>query len=166
MLNVDRLSKMYGNGPQAGVREASFTLGSAAFFTLLGPSGCGTTTWFAGAMEGTQRDGLCDVRLQGGATLVCAGDGGTAHEARVPLRLERMTLRPPGEPAPPDTNRLQGRIVFAGSLGAMDRYQVDVVRLSCRPMPVPGRPMRWARRWRWTSRSPTPSCSRPVGVGR
>ena len=45
-LEIRDLSKVYSgaDGPVGGVREASFTLESGTFFTLLGPSGCGKTT--------------------------------------------------------------------------------------------------------------------------
>jgi iron(III) transport system ATP-binding protein len=47
MLAVDRLTKIFENSTDqiaGGVRDASFRLEPATFFTLLGPSGCGKTT--------------------------------------------------------------------------------------------------------------------------
>ncbi|WP_158744460.1 ABC transporter ATP-binding protein [Acidisphaera sp. L21] len=86
----------------------------------------GTTNWLSGAMGEARRTGFRDVQLEGGATLICAGDVGAAREARVSVRPERVTLRPLGDATPPETNRLEGRVVFAGFLGTMNRYQVDV----------------------------------------
>jgi iron(III) transport system ATP-binding protein len=47
MLAVERLTKIFENSTDqiaGGVRDASFRLEPATFFTLLGPSGCGKTT--------------------------------------------------------------------------------------------------------------------------
>jgi iron(III) transport system ATP-binding protein len=47
MLAVERLTKIFENSTDqiaGGVRDASFQLEPATFFTLLGPSGCGKTT--------------------------------------------------------------------------------------------------------------------------
>ena len=47
MLAVERLTKIFENSTDqiaGGVRDASFRLDPATFFTLLGPSGCGKTT--------------------------------------------------------------------------------------------------------------------------
>jgi iron(III) transport system ATP-binding protein len=44
-IELDRVSKRYaGNGQLAAVEDATFTVESGEFFTLLGPSGCGKTT--------------------------------------------------------------------------------------------------------------------------
>ena len=44
-IELDRVSKRYaGNGQHAAVEDATFTVESGEFFTLLGPSGCGKTT--------------------------------------------------------------------------------------------------------------------------
>ena len=86
----------------------------------------GTTNWLSGAMGEVRRAGFRDVRLQSGTMLVCAGDVGVAREAKVSVRPERVTLRPVGSLMPAETNRLEGRIVFAGFLGTMSRFQVDV----------------------------------------
>src|SRR6516162_10026396 len=47
MLAVERLTKIFENSTDqiaGGVRDATFRLEPATFFTLLGPSGCGKTT--------------------------------------------------------------------------------------------------------------------------
>jgi iron(III) transport system ATP-binding protein len=47
MLRVERLAKIFENVTDqivGGIRDASFTLETGTFFTLLGPSGCGKTT--------------------------------------------------------------------------------------------------------------------------
>jgi iron(III) transport system ATP-binding protein len=47
MLTISSLTKIYPNptdGIAGGIRDASFTLESGSFFSLLGPSGCGKTT--------------------------------------------------------------------------------------------------------------------------
>jgi iron(III) transport system ATP-binding protein len=47
MLKIDQLTKIFANTTDTiagGIRNASFSLESGTFFTLLGPSGCGKTT--------------------------------------------------------------------------------------------------------------------------
>ncbi len=46
MIEVDRISVRFGEGPSAFValNDVSVTIGESEFFTLLGPSGCGKTT--------------------------------------------------------------------------------------------------------------------------
>ncbi|WP_431285806.1 ABC transporter ATP-binding protein [Humitalea sp. 24SJ18S-53] len=82
----------------------------------------GTTNWLSGALDGDA------LTLPTGTVLRCMprGNGAAQRPARASIRPEGLTLRAPGSTAPPATNRLSGRIVFAGFLGTMNRYQVDV----------------------------------------
>ena len=50
----------------------------------------------------------------------------SAPDAHVSIRPENLAVHAVGMPRPAEANRLEGNIVFAGFLGAMNRYQVDI----------------------------------------
>jgi iron(III) transport system ATP-binding protein len=87
----------------------------------------GTTNWLAGELEGEAGAGERLLRLPSGAQLRCTIRGSVARrQARASVRPEGVSLRAPDAVAEPTSNLLHGRIVFAGFLGTMNRYQVDV----------------------------------------
>lgn len=88
----------------------------------------GTSNWIDGKMAGREGENIV-VRLADGRTLRCS-DGGWAAEGdrlRIALRPETITLLPATADAPaPGTNRLSGTITFAGFVGNMMRYRIDL----------------------------------------
>jgi iron(III) transport system ATP-binding protein len=85
----------------------------------------GTTNWLAGRLGEARPEGLREVQLDSGRGITCLASAAAAADARVSIRPENLTLTSVEAPRTPDTNRLEGNIVFTGFLGAMNRYQVD-----------------------------------------
>jgi iron(III) transport system ATP-binding protein len=88
----------------------------------------GTTNWLDGAVGEACGPGMRSFRLGDGRSLRCIlGSQQTAGGgARVSVRPEKVALRRGDAPATAANNRLDGTVVFAGFLGTMNRYQVDV----------------------------------------
>ncbi|QDY70793.1 ABC transporter ATP-binding protein [Qingshengfaniella alkalisoli] len=66
MIEIDRVSKVFGSGPTAftALDDVSATIGRSEFFTLLGPSGCGKTTLLR-AIAGFHPPTSGQIRLDG-----------------------------------------------------------------------------------------------------
>jgi iron(III) transport system ATP-binding protein len=86
----------------------------------------GTTNWLTGRLGEARPEGLRDMTLRNGQGIICTAQAATPAEAHVSIRPENLALHAQGTPRPPDTNRLEGNIVFAGFLGTINRYQVDI----------------------------------------
>ncbi|WP_159992459.1 ABC transporter ATP-binding protein [Roseomonas sp. 18066] len=87
----------------------------------------GTTNWLDGAMGEACGPGIRQFRLGDGRSLQCIlGNQQTTGGARISVRPEKVVLRRDGAPAAAAHNRLDGTVVFAGFLGTMNRYQVDI----------------------------------------
>jgi iron(III) transport system ATP-binding protein len=85
----------------------------------------GTTNWLTGRLGDARPEGLRDMTLGSGRGIICVAPAATG-EAQVSIRPENLALHPIEAPRLPDTNRLEGNVVFAGFLGAINRYQVDI----------------------------------------
>lgn len=88
----------------------------------------GTSNWIDGAMAGREGENIV-LRLADGRTLQCADRGGATEgdKLRVALRPETIALRAAAVNAPsPRVNRLSGTITFAGFVGNMMRYRIDL----------------------------------------
>ena len=76
MLRVEHLSKTYlvaGQGAAGGIRDVSFDVGPAEFFTLLGPSGCGKSTTLR-CVAGLEQPGGGRIAI-GGKPVFDSGSG-------------------------------------------------------------------------------------------
>ena len=88
----------------------------------------GTTNWLDGSF-GDGADGwMRDFRISNGQSVRCTlGDGQSpTTNARVSIRPEKIELRRLDTSPGDARNRLDGTVVFAGFLGTMNRYQVDI----------------------------------------
>jgi iron(III) transport system ATP-binding protein len=86
----------------------------------------GTTNWLTGRLGDTRPEGLRDMRLGNGQDIICPAQVAAPGETYVSIRPENIAIHALETPRTPETNRLEGSIVFAGFLGAMNRYQVDI----------------------------------------
>jgi iron(III) transport system ATP-binding protein len=88
----------------------------------------GTTNWLDGAVGDTSGPGMRSFRLGDGRMVQCTLGGGQTADgsARISVRPEKVVLRRSGTPAVASSNRLDGTVIFAGFLGTMNRYQVDI----------------------------------------
>jgi len=86
----------------------------------------GTTNWLAGRLGDARPEGLRNMTLGNGQGITCMAPAAAPGEAHVSIRPENLALHAVEAPRPPETNRLEGNIVFAGFLGTMNRYQVDI----------------------------------------
>lgn len=103
-------------------REIYFDPGSAFVARFVG-----TTNWLPGIVAGAS-EGLAEVDLDSGQSVVATMRGGMALSQKVAIsvRPESVTLTASNTARADKTNRLAGRVVFAGFMGNMTRYQVDV----------------------------------------
>jgi iron(III) transport system ATP-binding protein len=85
----------------------------------------GTTNWLKGRLGETRPEGLRELTLGSGRSIVCTAPTAAPADAHVSIRPESIALHAIDASRPPETNRLEGSIVFAGFLGVMNRYQVD-----------------------------------------
>jgi iron(III) transport system ATP-binding protein len=87
----------------------------------------GSTNWLYGSLRETLPDGLARFRLRNGAEIVCVAQqlAAIGLDFRISVRPEAISLAA-ATPALPETNRLHGRVVLAGFMGNITRFQVDV----------------------------------------
>jgi iron(III) transport system ATP-binding protein len=86
----------------------------------------GTTNWLTGRLGETRPEGARDLMLGNGQSIACTASAAAPGDAHVSIRPESLAVHPVGMPRPAEANRLEGNIVFAGFLGTMNRYQVDI----------------------------------------
>ncbi|MCC6775222.1 MAG: ABC transporter ATP-binding protein [Hyphomicrobiales bacterium] len=88
----------------------------------------GSTNWLKGTHAGADKDGLAKIGLANGKPIVCTlrQPLGSAQAVMVSVRPESVTLGPAASSPRDGFNRLTGKVVFAGFMGNMTRYQIDV----------------------------------------
>jgi iron(III) transport system ATP-binding protein len=86
----------------------------------------GTTNWLTGRLGEARPEGLREMTLRNGQGITCMAPTAAPAEAQVSIRPENLALHALEAPRLPETNRVEGSIVFAGFLGTMNRYQVDI----------------------------------------
>jgi iron(III) transport system ATP-binding protein len=86
----------------------------------------GTTNWLTGRLGEARPEGARDLMLGNGQSIACTASAAAPGDAHVSIRPESLAVHPVGMPQPAEANRLEGNIVFAGFLGTMNRYQVDI----------------------------------------
>jgi iron(III) transport system ATP-binding protein len=88
----------------------------------------GSTNWLYGSLKEAIPGGLAKVRLQDGGEIVCVMP--QSHEAcervQISVRPESVSLAAPLDQLPKEMNRLRGKVVLAGFMGSLTRFQVDV----------------------------------------
>jgi len=88
----------------------------------------GSTNWLYGSLLEVMPGALAKVRLRDGGEIVCVMQQTAAmgQDVRISVRPEAVSLAVPQCHPPPETNRLRGKVVLAGFMGNVTRYQVDV----------------------------------------
>ena len=88
----------------------------------------GSTNWLYGSVQEVMPGGLAKVGLRNGGAIVCVmQQTETARqEVRISVRPEAVSLTTRQCQPPPNTNRLHGKVVLAGFMGNITRFQVDV----------------------------------------
>jgi iron(III) transport system ATP-binding protein len=86
----------------------------------------GSTNWLPGTLTESAA-GVGKVMLASGQSIVCTlHEATSAQSIAVSVRPESAALAASGSAVASNINRLTGRVVFAGFMGNMTRYQVDV----------------------------------------
>ncbi|HET6239718.1 MAG TPA: ABC transporter ATP-binding protein [Acetobacteraceae bacterium] len=88
----------------------------------------GSTNWLYGTLLEVMPGGLAKVGLRDGGEIVClTQQTETARQdIRISVRPEAVSLAAPHCQPPPKTNRLHGKVVLAGFMGNITRFQIDV----------------------------------------
>jgi iron(III) transport system ATP-binding protein len=88
----------------------------------------GSTNWLYGSLEEAMPGGLAKVRLRNGGEIVCVMPQAMAvsQDLRVSVRPEAISLAAPQCHPARETNRLRGKVVLAGFMGNITRFQIDV----------------------------------------
>lgn len=87
----------------------------------------GASNWLHGRLVEILSGDLAKVRLANGTEIIAtARQAGVPRELKVAVRPEAIRLAEPKCPSDGKANQLLGRVVFAGFMGNISRFQVDV----------------------------------------
>jgi iron(III) transport system ATP-binding protein len=88
----------------------------------------GSTNWLYGNLKEAIPGGLAKVRLQDGVEIVCVMPRSreACERVQISVRPESVSLATPMDQLPKEMNGLRGKVVLAGFMGSLTRFQVDV----------------------------------------
>jgi len=88
----------------------------------------GSTNWLYGGLLEVMPGGLAKIGLRDGGEIVCVMQQTEAarQDLRISVRPEAVSLAARHDHPPPDTNQLRGKVVLAGFMGNVTRFQGDV----------------------------------------
>jgi iron(III) transport system ATP-binding protein len=121
----DRIAVMdNGNIAQIGEPREIYFEPSNAFVARF----VGAANWLHGVVLEANRSGVSSVKLKSGEIIRCMLKESmkTSQSVMVSVRPESTSLSAPDAGGADDGNRLRGRVVFAGFMGNLTRYQIDV----------------------------------------